>query len=317
MVDRKIKFSDFIAKYKNKKIAIGIHRHADLDALCSAYALSTIFSASAINSPDEMNSEAKHFAEKFGINVFTFNQIKKEEFEGMIIVDCGSYVMIEEARKWNVLCIVDHHQKSPEKERIMAELEILDANACSTAQIISNILPEINEKAAFALAVGIVADTARFRNGSVQTFEELTKLLKISEKGYGEVLEYAEPEKEADEKMQIVSAFRNAEMHVYKNFVIATTVVSTKEGESSSALSDFADIAFAGSWKSKENETRISARARKHVPIKLNEVMVNIGMQFSGTGGGHIKAAGANAKVKPEVALAACIDATKDALDKI
>ena len=67
----------------------------------------------------------------------------------------------------------------------------------------------------------------------------------------------------------------------------------------SSSISEFADVAFAASWRRDEKETRVSARARKNIPIKLNEVMAKVGAQFSATGGGHAKAAGANAKEKP------------------
>lgn len=310
-------FPGFVQKYKNAKIAIGIHRNADLDALTSAYALSTIFPNSVILTPDEMNRPSRDFAKEFGISVLEFRKAKKEQFDGLLIVDSASYAMIGEAKGWKTLCLIDHHQKAPGEDRINAELEIVDRASPSTAQIVSSILPQMNEKAAFALAIGIVSDTARFKGGNPQAFEQLAKLLKISGRSYAEILGYAEPELQADEKVEILSAFRKAEVVTYKNFVIATTIVSSSEGDASSSLSEFADVAFAASWRNREKETRVSARARKHIPIKLNEVMGKIGAQFLATGGGHAKAAGANAKEKPEKVLAACVEAVKDALDAV
>ncbi len=290
-----------------------MHRNADLDALTSAYALSTIFPNSIILTPDEMNKPTKNFAMDIGIEIKEFKQVKKEQFEGLIVVDCGTYSMIKEARGWNILCVIDHHQKS-DSDKIIGQLEILDCTAPSNAQIISSILPEISKKAAFALAIGIVSDTARFKNGNAQSFSELNKLIKICGKSYTEILNYAEPEREVDEKINILQAFHKANVLIYKNFVIVTTIVDSNESNASSSISEFADIVFSANYNNKE--TRISARARKQVPIALNKIMSNIGIQFSASGGGHAKAAGANAKEKPEKVLTACVEATKDALDE-
>lgn len=308
-------FANFLKKYSKKKIAIGIHRNADLDALCSAYALSTVFPNSVILAPNEMNRASYFFAEDFEIDVLKFEEVKKIDYVGLIIVDCASNIMIEDSLNWKTLCIIDHHQNGMNK--INADLEIIESDSPATAQIISIILPKISANAAFALAIGIVSDTARFKNANTQTFEELVKLLKISGKSYAEVLAYAEPENDVDEKLGVFAAFRKARVLTYKNFVIATTIVNIRESEASSSLSEFADVTFAASWRANENETRISARARKHVPIKLNEILAKIGKQFSASGGGHNKAAGANAKEMPEKVLGACVEEVKNALDRI
>lgn len=293
-----------------------MHRNADLDALSSAYALGTILPNSILATPDDMNRPSREFAKSLGVTVRELGKLKKEQFDGLIVVDAASYAMMSEARGWKVLCIIDHHQKSSSEERITADVEIWDPDSPSTAQLISSLLPEINATAAFALAIGIVSDTARFKGGNMQSFSELSKLLKICGKTYSEVLEIAEPELAPDEKMFVLSAFHKSNVVTYKDFVIATTIVNGSEGDASSALSEFADIAFAASWRGSEKETRVSARARKNVPIALNEIMRTVGERFFASGGGHAKAAGANAKEKPEIVLEACVDAVKDALDE-
>ncbi len=308
-------FSSFLSKYRNSQLAIGVHRNADLDALCSAYALSTVFSNSQIVAPDEMNVPAKNFARDFGITVKEFKKVRREEFEGLIVVDSGSFVMIEEARKWKIILLIDHHQKAPDDERITAEIEVWDGNSPSACQIVSSLLPEMDGKVAFALAVGIVSDTARFRSGNMQSFGELARLMKICGKSYTDILNYAEPEREVDEKVAILSAMAKANVITYRNFVIATTVVPKNEGDASSALTEYADVAFSASWRDEEKETRVSARARKSIPFALNELMREIGAQFAATGGGHARAAGANAKARPEEVLRFCVEAAKDAID--
>lgn len=308
--------TNFIIKNKSKKLGIAMHRGADLDALASAYALSTIFPNATILTPDEMNKPAKNFANYLKIDIKKFKQIDKDkdQFEGLIVVDCKTYSMIKEAKGWRILCIIDHHQKC-NSEEITAELEILDRKAPSTAQIISSILPKINKKAAFALAVGMVSDSARFKNGNAQIFLELNKLMNICGKSYQEILSYAEPERKASEKINILQAFRKTDIIVYNNFVIATVIVDSNESDIASAISEFADIVFSLSYKN--GETRISARARSNVPIALNKIMAEIGgIRFSGSGGGHAKAAGASVKEKPnKTLLDACVEATRNALD--
>lgn len=310
-------FADFVKKHQHGKVAIGMHRNADLDALCSAYALSAIFPNSVILTPDEMNRPAKNFAKDMGISVKEFKSVKKEQFDGLIVVDCGTYALISEAKGWKILCHIDHHKKGEGEEVITSELQLWDPDSPSTCEIIAKNIPKITKEAAFALSIGIVSDTARFKNGRAETFAELAKLIPICGKSYSEILKYAEPEREADEKVAILKAFREASVLTYKNFVIATTIVSKNESDSSSSLSEFADIAFSASWKSREKETRLSSRARKHVPIAMNKIMAGIGEKFSASGGGHAKAAGANAKERPEKVLEACVEAVKDALDSI
>ncbi|MFA5077119.1 MAG: DHH family phosphoesterase [Candidatus Micrarchaeia archaeon] len=308
-------FPSFVKKYAKAKVAIGLHRNADPDALCSGYALSTIFPDSILITPDDMGLPAKSLAAELGIKVHEFKKTSRAQYEGLIVVDAGSYSMIKEARDWKILGLIDHHQKSPPAERIAAEFELWDAASPSTCQLVSQLIQSPEPKAAFALAVGIVSDTARFKGGNAQSFSELARLLGICGKSYKEVLEWAEPERAPEEKMAMLSALSRAKCVAYKNFVIATTTVGGNESDASSSLSEFADISFAASWKAREKTTRVSARARKNVKIAMNEIMAAIGKRFGATGGGHAKAAGANALEKPEAVLEACVSAVKDALD--
>lgn len=310
-------FPSFVKKYAKAKVAIGLHRNADLDALCSGYALSLVFPDSTLVTPDDMALPAKDFAKELGIKVHEFRKLNRAQYEGLVVVDAGSYSMIKDAKEWKILALIDHHQKSPPAERIGAEFELWDGSSPSTCQLVSSLIPNPGEKAAFALAVGIVSDTARFKNGNIQSFSELGRLLGICGKSYREVLAWAEPERTADEKVAMLSALSRARCLTYKDFVIATTTVSGNESDASSSLSEFADIAFAASWKGREKTTRVSARARKNVPIAMNEIMASMGKRFGASGGGHAKAAGANAQEKPEIVLEACVSAVKDALDAL
>lgn len=294
-----------------------MHNNSDLDALCSAFAISSLLPNSIIATPDDLKKDARNFASNFGIKIYNFQELKKENYDGLIVVDCSTYNLVKGAEKWKTLLVIDHHQPPNEAEKIKSEFYLTDPLCPATSQLVAKNLSLIDERVAFALAVGIIADTARFKGGNAETFEILGKLLNISKKQYYEALNFAEPELDIEEKIYILSSLKNSNYLVYSNYVIAFAIVNGNESDISSSLSEFADIAFAVSWINEENVSKVSARARKHVQIKLNEVMNELGTKLNGNGGGHAKAAGASVKERPEKVISECIEILKDKIDEL
>jgi nanoRNase/pAp phosphatase (c-di-AMP/oligoRNAs hydrolase) len=303
-VDAEI-FSKFLTQNKDKKLVITTHRKADIDGLASAYALQTILPNSII-AIEETDEGAKILAEKFSINTQNLQDLDSTQFDGMVVVDTASYTLLETAKNWNVLLVIDHHHE--EGRDISAQSMIIDENSPSTAEIVAKLIPEISEDVAFALSCAIISDTARFKAGRRETFEMLAKLMGICNKTYREILEMGEPELRDDVKTSVLKAFQRVNFTYVGGLIIATSEVGSNESDAAQLISEAADIAFVASWKDKEKETRISARARKHVDIPLNEVMKQVGIMNGGNGGGHPKAAGASLKVHTEEALRACVD---------
>jgi len=129
-----------------------------------------------------------------------------------------------------------------------------------------------------------------------------------AEAEYEELLEYAEPEPRQEAKIAMLTAMKRVEFVYAAGYVIATTEVGSNESDAASIIADAADVAFVAKWKNREQETRISARARKSVKVPLNEVMGEVGKLFDGAGGGHPKAAGAALKAHTDEALKKCIE---------
>lgn len=301
----KCDFEAFVKKNRYSRFIIAMHRNGDIDALAAAYALQSVFTNSIVAVSDKMDENATSLAAVLGMDVKMLDSLDKKEFDGWIVVDTNTYELLKEARGQNIKLIIDHHHA--DEHMIKAETEIRDEDAPSTAEIVASLLPDVDGKVAFALACGIISDTARFKNGRAETFAIVAELIKKSGKSYIEILCHAEPERSPNTKIAVLKSFQRVKMNVVKNFVVATSDVGSNESDASSALAEVADIVFVASWKEEEKESRVSSRARKGVPIQLNEIMYEVASRFNGKGGGHPKAAGCSAKARPEEVLQECV----------
>jgi len=302
----KAQFLDFLSKHGDKKLAVCTHTKPDADSLVSAFAVSSVLKNSVICVPDFPSEKWMNLVEKLGFEIQLLKNLNKSDFDGLIVVDTSTYVLLPDAKGWEIKLIIDHHRA--EGRDMDAPYKIIDSDSPSCAEIIATLLPEINESVAFGLAVGVIADGARFKSARKETFSILSKLMEICKSQYSELLSYAEPELSVEEKLALIKAMQRVEFITSGTWLIATSEVGAHEGDASSLLADVADVAFVASWKSYEKECRISSRASNTFPVPLNEVMNEVGKSLGGDGGGHAKAAGAVAKCHTEEALKKCIE---------
>lgn len=302
----------FRKEYGGKRFAITSHRNADIDALSSMYALKSVFPEAVLALPDKIEEPAREFAKEIEIEGEKFSSLDPRDFDGLAVVDTSAPSLLPGAEAWRKILIIDHHHKNG--FMFEAEFEIRDEHAPSTAEMLALLIPEMDEKVAFALACGIVADTARFKNGRRETFEQLLRLMDISKKSYMEILEWGEPEPTLKLKGEVLDALQKMKVTSAGNTLIATVEVRDNESFIASSISEFADIAVAAKWKASENSTKISVRARKSVDVQMNEVMAQIGKEFNGAGGGHPKAAGCFAKERPNIVLRRIVEIVKEKL---
>src|SRR3989338_1061588 len=303
-------FYQFYNKNKERKFAICSHMKADVDAIASSFALSKIFPNSVLCSLDEMNLGAKLLSEKAGIKTEPIENLNPKNFDGLIITDTSSYTLLPEAKKWKIACIVDHHRK--EGRDMNSDCMAIDEESPSCAEIITKLIKEqgleITKDMAFALAVAVIADGARFKSARKETFATLSYLMGLCHAEYNELLYYAEPPQEIEGRMEILKTLKKTEIITCGTYLVVTSIAENKESDAASILADIADAAFIASWKKDKKETRVSARGNKTLPIKLNEIMKQVGTSLGGDGGGHYKAAGASCKAKPKEVLEKCID---------
>jgi nanoRNase/pAp phosphatase (c-di-AMP/oligoRNAs hydrolase) len=310
--DLRALFRELLSKYHGKKIVILSHSKMDVDGLASAFAISNLLPGSVICYCEKPNYGAEILAERIGIKTGNIDSLNKKEFDGMIVVDSSTSTLVPAAKRWNVIAIIDHHQ--PEGRDLKAPYMFIEPCAVSTAEIIESIVPpEFWEskqaiQVAYALAAAIIADGARFKSARQQSFAALSRLMNICQAEYSELLSIAEPETKEENKIAILKAFQRVQYVYCCGYIVATSEVGSSESEAASLIVEAADVAFVASWKDKEKETRISARARHHVMVPLNKVMKEISKELGGNGGGHEKAAGAYVKVHTEEALKKCVE---------
>lgn len=302
----------FRKEYGGKRFAITSHRNADIDALSSMYALRSVFPEAVLALPDKVEEPAREFAEELEIRGEKLSSLDPRDFEGLAVVDTSAPSLLPGTEAWRKILIIDHHHRN--SSTMEAEYEIRDENAPSTAEMLALLIPGMGGKVAFALACGIVSDTARFKNGRRETFEQLLRMMEISGREYMEILRHGEPEPGMKLKGEVLEALQKMKVTASGNVLIAAVEVRDNESFIASSISEFADIAVAAKWKASERATKISVRARKSVDVQMNEVMAQVGGEFGGAGGGHSKAAGCFAKERPNIVLRRIIEVVKERL---
>jgi nanoRNase/pAp phosphatase (c-di-AMP/oligoRNAs hydrolase) len=315
MKQLKEQFLSFLQGHKGSRFVITSHKNLDLDALCCCYALKSAFPNSTLAYPEKMDAPASAFAEKMGMEFTELSKLDSADYEGMLVVDCSTLVLLPQAKKWDVKLVIDHHHPQGEGNGISTPLLLRDEDAPSTAEMLAGLLPSLSPEIAHALSVAIISDTARFKSSRASTFSTLGMLMEKCSKPYSELLESAEPEFELDQKLFLLEMFKKMHISAHGGYAIATVVVPAHESLISSTLSEVADVIFAANWNADEKETRVSSRARKHVPVPLNEVMREAASELGGGGGGHPKAAGCSSKERPEATLEKCIEVFVRKLD--
>jgi nanoRNase/pAp phosphatase (c-di-AMP/oligoRNAs hydrolase) len=181
--------------------------------------------------------------------------------------------------------------------------------------IAAALFKSISKKAAFALACGIVSDTARFKSAKKETFAILAKLMEKSGASYAEIMKFAEADKKKAERIALLKGFQRVKFTDWDRYLIATTEVGSHGSDVASMLAEAAHVAFVADWKDEARETRVSARASKDFPVPLNEILSKVAKDLGGNGGGHPKAAGCSVPgKKPDEVLKKCIDAVKESL---
>ncbi len=286
---------------KHDNIIIARHIGADPDALGSQFALKELIET---NFKNKKVYSVGAIASKFRFMGNTDKTEGVDYKEALLVVldtpDLKRIDGIDEIDKFKTIIKIDHH---PFIEKFKSDsIEYIESDASSTSQLIFKFALatrlKITAKAAENIYVGIVGDTDRFLHDytSVETFELVTKLLKMTKIDFTKLYEplYTRPLSEVKFQGYI---YQNLKLTENKVAYIKLTdeILQKFEVDTASAGNMINNLKFVQEiliWvfftEDVKNEV-IKANIRSRGPI-INDIATNYG------GGGHIYASGARLK---------------------
>ncbi|MEM0106615.1 MAG: DHH family phosphoesterase [Candidatus Micrarchaeaceae archaeon] len=290
-----------IAALKGKKVMLTIHSLGDSDAIASAIALHELMPNSIISIPDTLTANATRILRKLG---FDNAYIEKEfayDAEAVIMLDvnnfgdCGRFREDLERYSKEIIAI-DHHKLIYDSKAAIFSDESYNSTASIIFDIFKAINASIEKRLASLIAIGIISDSAEFKNATAKTFLQLGELFTIASTDYITLMEETEHFAPALDRSRTLQDLFSASMEIkYDLLFIYGLAHNYANLAADDAIKIGADIALF--WTIGKNEIAFSARIRpnidKRYDIHAGAIMGKLASIINGTGGGHPAAAGA------------------------
>ncbi|MDW8044532.1 MAG: DHH family phosphoesterase [Nitrososphaerota archaeon] len=300
-----------VVKEKVKRIQIICHRHADVDAYCSAYALSNILKKVykgvrvSITAPEGLSILAKRVQSSFPAKVI--EEPKLFNVDLVIIVDTGNASLIEglltQLRASKTIKIaIDHHPLDRSISSI-TDYVFVDEEASATSEVIYNIAKanklNITKKVAQALLIGILFDSQHLTIAKCRTLKVVSELCDL-DASITEARKVLSIQREPSETIARLKGAQRLKIYRLGKWFFVVTHVGSFHASVARALIDLgADVSFAASYE--DNYTRGSLRASNlfsleakiHLGLDIAKVVAS---ELNGTGGGHPTAASLTVK---------------------
>lgn len=320
---------ELIDKQNAKLITLLCHHNADPDAVCSAYALSSLLKRlrpeihveiAAAQGPSRLSKHLLNF-----IPATLTDNPRIEEADLLIILDTNTVQQLDDwvERVKNAkapIVVIDHHASHPETEKL-ATLAIADENASSTCEIVyrfykeAEIKPGKNE--ALAIFLGIAFDTRHFVLASSSTLKTTADLVDAGV-NVQEALSALSLPMDLSERIARLKASQRAKIRKINDWIIALSHVSAFQASAARALISLgADVAVVVGQIN--DSVRVSLRCTKKFHEKTGihlgrDVAKPLGDYLHGMGGGHSVSAGVNGSGDVEAVLKRCFRLVKEKL---
>ncbi len=290
-----------IRRLADARTVLTFHSVGDTDSLASAIAMSLLFRNSVVAAPDRLTGNAARILHKLGYGNGLVSYEFDDSAETVVLLDvnnfegCGSFREKLEGFDGRIL-VVDHHRPMEDKENMVILSDESYNSASSIAyEILKRFGANVDGRLAKLIAMGILSDSAEFKNATPLSFGQLGELFAAAKTDYITLTTEMGHVSPAEERIKTVTdvmeshAFVNAgllfmegECHGYANLA------------ADSAIKIGADVAL---FHALGKEVSFSARLRptldRKYRIHLGRIMRQLAPIISGTGGGHPCAAGA------------------------
>ncbi len=291
---------------RGKKVVFLSHARPDWDTLASAYALTHFFSGKAQTTfglCEEPNPEHQNFFSHFSGKEVVIQRLS--DFDIVACVDfrsplmCGNLAPLFSRYNGKVV-LLDHHSLSTH-EFPNQPLHLLRPSSIATAQMVTQMGMELNadftKPVSTALAVAIIADSARFSVANTETFGVMDFLVKKSNKKYEDLADLAFPAHSLSTRVSVLKSLRSTEFFQVGDYLVAVSHSPYHGGLSSTYLVQLgADIGLS-LFRSPEgifSSIRVSSRAHGKLKFDAMKVLLPFAKKNNAVCGGHGQAAQLN-----------------------
>ncbi len=308
---------------KNAKLIVLLcHHNADPDAICSAYALSSLLKKlkpeveieiAAAQGPSRLSRHLLNY-----IPARLVDNPRIEDADILLILDTNTIQQLDDwvERVKNAkapIIVIDHHAGHPETEKL-ATLVVADENASSTCEIVYRFYEEAGVKPsrdeALAIFLGIAFDTRHFILANSTTLKIAAELVDAGV-NVQEAFSMLSLPMDPSEKIARLKACQRAKLMKINDWIIALSHVSAFQASAARALVSLgADMAVVAGQI--DDSVRVSLRCTKKFHEKTGihlgkDIAKPLGEYLHGMGGGHSISAGVNGIGDAESALKKCI----------
>lgn len=299
----------FISKHKIRSSYIVTHRLADVDAYCSAYALSKLLrsfgSRVVVVLPEGINMVGQKVGHSFHMNVDNDPAFSKADL--IVILDTNNPALLSTALDGIVnsgakKLLLDHHPPARNTATLGATA-LIDTGSSSTSEIIYRVYRSSNTKisasAAQALLVGVMADSQHFFLATNRTIEVVNDLCR-QKASLEKARKILAREREISERMARLKAARRVSLYRAGKYVIALSHVGSFHASAAKGMVDLgADLAIVLGSDEEKSKASLRATSRFYEESGLH-LGTDIASKLSDAGGGHPTAASLTSNVKEE-----------------
>ncbi len=314
-----------------KRVVLLCHHNADPDAICSAFAFSSLLKQSLsgleveIGAANGISRLSRHLIKHLPIEVKTQPNIALAE--AIVLLDTNTIQQLDSLatavkNTKAPIIVIDHHAGHPETEQ-QAKICITNESASSTCEIVfdfykqANLKPGSNE--ARALFLGIAFDTRHFVLANSTTLKNIAELIDVGVNAQANLAQLSLP-MDFSERVARLKACRRTRLFKLNKWIVALSHVSAYQASAARALVDLG--AHVGVVAGEKNKT-IEISLRSNLDF-FNQTQVHLGRDIAkplgeymhGMGGGHSTAAGVNGEGDIEIGLKRCLWLFREKLSK-
>ena len=275
---------------ESQRLLILCHSNADPDAVGSAFAVQQAFSHKEVRiCCDGISRPAKHLLAALDIDFAPLDFAP----DAILVVDTATPEQLGSCRDLLSLtdnvCSIDHHA-SP----LLTAPVMYNAPATSTAEMVWRVLDRPSDVIIRkALLAGILTDTGHLRFATRDTFAAVQEILG-DDIVFEEIYSLLREDIDMSQKTALMKALQRMKVVKVNDFLIVKTSIGAFESFVARTLLNVgADVVLIVNEKRGQRLIARASRRAVEKGVDLSKIMMDVGLEYDGEGGGHPPAAGA------------------------